>query len=80
MEYFHSTPNNVRITICKPTQEQINKNVEYKALDEALECLKFNMSYYFSFYGNTVQKYLESHICDDLIGLVIEYLKPEGIS
>ena len=79
MEYFNSNQTLPRIVLCKPTKEQIETNIEYKALDEALDVLKFNMSYFFSFYGNTIHKYLEKYICDDLIGIVIEYIKPEGI-
>ena len=79
MNYFNSQPNNQRVTLGKPTQEQIDNIIEYKALNECLNCLNFNMHYYFSFYENTIQHHLQNYICDDLMNIVLQYLKPEQI-
>ena len=79
MDYFNSNNICYNMIIARPTEEQLQNNITYKAVNETIEVLNFKMLLFFSFYENSLKQYLENYICDDIINNVLEYLKPEEI-
>ena len=50
MDYFNSNEVCYNMIIARPTEEQLQNNITYEAVNETLEVLNFKMSLLFSFY------------------------------